>query len=100
MNTINTNTAGTITVQGLTATSTGNAITNATVTGVLRDSSGNIVTFWNGVTFTGDGSGNYAYSYTAAQVPMLGTYQLVVTAVSNGTTFTVEDDIVVQGLSL
>jgi hypothetical protein len=97
---IYTATDGTISITGLTQQPAGTVVTGATVTGTLTDSAGNPVASWTNVGLTDQGSGTYTAAFSAANVPPVGTYSFVVTAVKSGMTLTVEHDIVVQDLSV
>jgi len=97
---IYTGTDGNISLTGLALQPAGTAVTGATVTGTLKDSSGNTVSNWTNVSLTDQGSGTYTASFSGANIPAVGTYSFIITAVKSGLTLTVQHDVVVQQLSV
>src|SRR5271157_196176 len=76
----------------------GATVTGASVTATLKDSLGQI--FWGNRVFTDIGSGNYAYAFTASDVPPSSqqAYNLVILVSSGSNFLTVRSSIQVQDL--
>jgi hypothetical protein len=91
---------GTISITGLTLNPAGSIVTGATVTGTLFDSQGNSVSNWVNLSFTDEGSGTYQVGFTAANIPVTGTYTFTVTAVKSGLHLTANHFMVVQDLEV